>query len=239
MIHNPIPTQRAYLVWQAKNMDGNRTHYPVAELRQDGGDTQFEYLNGRDMEAARKVGFTYYPGLPMDPPPNPTQGLEVLSHRLMSPARPDYVEWLEDFGLCRNNDLSDLSLLAYTGARSLRDTFSVCETFYGFEGEFSYLFEVAGYRHYRDVDAEPKKNQPMRFVRDDANEHDKQAVRIETLDDQPRLMGYVNKLQASAVRQWLDRGAIEAKVFRNYTHPYLPRLWVYADILSDAGVQAA
>ena len=70
-------------------------------------------------------------------------------HRLPPRVGVIFGELLERFGLPPNQNYPALTLLAYTGARLTGDSFSVSETFDGFDPPFSYVFDVAGNRHYQ------------------------------------------------------------------------------------------
>lgn len=156
--------------------------------------------------------------------------MEVLMHRLPPRNRRDFKEVLRRFGLPADRDYTDLSLLAYTGARLTSDTFSVCDTFDGFEPPFTYVFDVAGYRHHRrNSDEEATDGDQLWFVRERDNPRDREAVRINRADGSQ--VGYVNRLQSEKVGAWLDQYDIKASVFRINGRAEYPRMFVRAEIL--------
>ena len=228
MIENPILTRRALMAWQRPLGGGKRRdRFAVAELVQNGTCLSFRYLKDRELEPARQVGFKGYPGLPIGSSQLDRIAEEVLMRRLPPKERPDYGEFLKRFGLPPDENYPALTLLAYTGARLTGDGFSVCETFDGFEPPFTYVFDVAGSRHYKRLYDELKQDDCLRLEREPDNEHDPDAVRIVQIDGTK--VGYVNRLQAKAVGRWLDDDGISARVFRANGRIEYPRLFVRAE----------
>lgn len=237
MIENPISTRRAHLVWQRPlDETGRRDRCAVAELVQDADDVRFSYLGQEDLERAWAAGFNGYPGLPFGSNSLSRIASDVLMRRLPPRDRADFSELLTRFGLPSDRTYSDLTLLAYTGARLTSDSFSVCETFDGFEGAFSYVFDVAGNRHYVDYN-QLEVGEAIHFESEPTNEVDPNAIRLARADGET--VGYVNRLQAETVRSWLDNGSVNATVFRVNGRLQYPRLFVHADIETDSCAAAA
>ena len=230
MIENPIQTRRALLAWQLPLDDsGRRDRYAVAELVQCDDGVSFRYLDKDSIADALIAGFRNHPGLPMDADNLDRIAIEVLMHRLPPRNRRDFKEVLGRFGLPADRDYTDLSLLAYTGARLTSDTFSVCDTFDGFEPPFTYVFDVAGYRHHRrDSDEEATDGDQLWFARERDNPRDRDAVRINRADGSQ--VGYVNRLQSEKVGVWLDQYDINASVFRINGRAEYPRMFVRAEV---------
>lgn len=240
VISNPIATQRAHLVWQRpleSATDGrSRDRFAVAELNQspDSDWVSFKYLDEDSLKAPCEQGFKGYPGLPFDAKQsdNDRNAIALLRLRLPPSSRKDFGDMLEGFGLPPDWDPTDLSLLAYTGARQVHDSFSVCETFDGFDMPFSYVFDLAGVRHYRNACEKLSRGDVLEFVCDRENKYDPNAVKIvrpgEPEDE--ATVGYVNRIQAKTVGQWLDNGMIRSKVLRFNGRPEYPRLFVHADV---------
>lgn len=158
-------------------------------------------------------------------------------HRLPPRNRRDFGELLERFGLPPNQNYPALTLLAYTGARLTGDSFSVCETFDGFDPPFTYVFDVAGNRHYQALYNQLSPGESLHFEREPGDEHDRNAIRIARTDS--TTVGYVNRLQTGAVGRWLDDDMIVARVFRTNGRTEYPRLFVLADIASRPKAPAA
>ena len=230
MITDPIQTQRALLAWQAPLSEhGPRRRFAVAELVARGDHVVFSYRRGSwDIEDARNGGFASYPGLPVRDHGGDAAAFRLLRRRLPPPTREDFREFLEGFGLSPGARLSDLSLLAYTGARLTGDGFGIVETFDGFDRPFQYVFDIAGFRRYRDCAPDLAEGEAVTFRPDPRNQYDPGAVEV-VCRDGVRL-GYINRLQTEPVRAWLRRGTVEARVFRDNGRAAYPRLFVLARV---------
>ncbi len=237
MIVNPIPTRRALLVWQRPlDASGRRDRCAVAELVQEAGGVNFRYLGHEQLDVAAEAGFSGYPGLPIASGNLSQIASDVLMRRLPPRDRADFSELLARFGLPADHTYTDLSLLAYTGARLTSDSFSVCETFDGFEGAFSYVFDVAGNRHYVDYN-ELEPGEAIYFEHESTNPVDSNAIRLAREDGET--VGYVNRIQAQTVRSWLFNGTVDATVFRVNGRIQYPRLFVRANIETNTRAAAA
>ena len=230
MITEPIQTSRALLTWQRPlEQFGTRDRLAVAELVQRKAGVEFSYLDEKHLAQARKTGFSGYPGLALENQHEINTATDILTRRLPPRNRPDFQDFMETFGLSSQAHFSELSLLAYTGARMTSDSFGVTETFEGFDRPFRYIFDVSGYRHYRKDDL--NIDEPVAFRHEPTNQHDPNAVEV-VRQDGARL-GYVNRLQAPSVLRWLGQGRIEARVFSQNGRSVYPRLFVMADIHPD------
>lgn len=231
MIDNPIQTQRALLTWQRPlGYQGRRDRFAVGELTQTAAGVRFSYL-AAGVVAASEQGFVGYPGLRLGASEESYDALRVLLRRLPPRERADFGDFLRSFGIAAEANLSDLSLLAYTGARVASDSdgFGISETFDGFARPFRYVFDISGYRHYREFVPNLQINDSVRFVAEVDNEYDPEAVMACTVGDQ--CIGYVNRTQAPLIRSWLAEGSIDAFVFRINGRSSYPRLFVMADII--------
>ena len=238
MIEHPQHTRRALLAWQRPlGSPGRRDRHAVAELVQSKDRLTFRYLDDEALEPARQDGFTTYPGLPIGSTELCKIAEEVLMRRLPPRDRPDFGGLLRRFGLPSDAGYPALTLLAYTGARLTGDSFSVCETFDGFEPPFTYLFDVAGNRHDRNRYDQLGSAERLFFEREPDNPHDPNAIRI-VRSDKTRV-GYVNRLQTGPVGRWLDDERTSASVFRTNGRIEYPRLFVLARVASMARSRAA
>lgn len=228
MIHDPIHTTAAHLIWQRPDGAGSRDRLPVAIMRQCGEEVSFDYLHGTpEFERARREGFDGYIGIPLGRG-DTSDAITILGRRLLSKDRSDYAEYLSRFGISPDHNLPVLSLLCYTGARMTSDSFTVSDTFEGFDRPFEYIFDVAGRRHYIETTPNAMVDDVVRFECDDQNQFDDKAVLLRDMEG--ATIGYINRCQAPKVREWLTRGAIEAHVFRTNGTPTQPRLFVKAHI---------
>ena len=229
LITDPIQTQRALLTWQRPlNQNGSRGRTAVAELVQCEEGISFSYLSEEFLGPAHTAGFNGYPGLALTTKHKPETATDVLMRRLPSRSRPDFQEFIETFGLLCEARFAGLSLLAYTGARLVGDSFGVAETFEGFDHPFRYVFDIAGYRYYRDDVLDLALEEPVIFQREPTNPFDPDAVKV--VRHNGARLGYVNRMQSQSVLRWLTHGSIEAYVFRLNGRPAYPRLFVMADV---------
>ena len=204
----------------------------MAELVESEAGLGFSYKSDLDTEnnldSARGAGFRGYPGLALDLEHGPSKSADVLKRRLPPDSRPDFNEFKERFGLSPVAQFTLLSLLAYTGARLTSDSFGISETFDGFDHPFRYVFDIAGYRHYRENALDLDKGEAINFQPEPSNQNDHNAV--EVVRKTGVRVGYVNRMQALPVLRWLQHGIIRAWVFRINGRSVYPRLFVMADI---------
>lgn len=229
MITDPIHTKSAFLIWQSPlGETGSRRRLPVAFLRDDGEGVSFEYLkDDASYRAAEEEGFRGYYGIPVDRE-DTSDAIHTLIRRLPSKERPDYANFLGQFGLLPEHDLPPLSLLAYTGGRQTSDGFSFSDTFEGFDRPFEYIFDVAGRRHSIEATPQVVVGDFAEFREEPDNRFDPDAVEI--VDSEGARLGYVNACQANAVKGWLKNGTITGSVFRVNGRPSYPRLFIKATI---------
>lgn len=227
MIVDPVQTQRALLTWQSPpGGGGSRLRRAVGVLVAYGSSARFAYLHERDdFRAARQEGFEGYPGLPLGSS-GYNDALKLLRRRLPQADRSDFRNFLETFGLSPGARFNDLSPLAYTGARLASDSFSITETFDGFDRPFNFFFDVAGFRHYLANAVDVGVRDEVSLVADTENSHDRSAVRIVRENGQP--LGFINRLQSERVLGWMRSDAITTSVFRLNGRPEYPRLFVFA-----------
>lgn len=238
MITNPIQTQRGLLTWQTPlGSGGERQRHAVGELVADNGGAYFRYLADTDSyKAAVNEGFEGYPGLILDAEPS-VDALEIFLRRLPNPDRSDYDQFLQTFGLSPDAHWTGLSLLAYTGARMAGDSFSITETFDGFERPFEYIFDVAGFRRFTDESRGLKLRDRISLVHEPDNAYDNNAVQV--VRDSGECLGYINRLQSKCLLHWQRQGSVSAEVFRLNGRPTYPRLFLIASINPGKFAKAA
>ncbi len=239
MIENPIQTQRALLTWRRPfNYGGQRDRYAVAELVQEQNRVRFSW-RADAVEAARANGFNGYPGLTGSLGENSYDAIGVLLRRLPPRDRHDFSDYLQKFGVTSGANLSDLSLLAYTGARvvSESDGFGVAETFDGFDRPFRYIFDIAGFVYHLDNSVSLRSDDAVYFEPEDTNSNDPQAVRL--VGPKGLCLGYVNRTQTQKMRSWLAVGTVKARVFQAVKSVPYARLFVEADIVPQLHQEVA
>ncbi len=219
-------TQRALLVWMGV---GARLRRAVGVLQRQRDGIHFSYTtDSDDFQLARSEGFGGYPGLPIDREP----GAQAFQHfeRRLPFGRSDFGKLLQTFGLGELGAGSDrFSILTFMGARIARDSFGLLETFEGFAPPFSYIFDVAGFRHYFDkVSNLPTAGQNLRLVREPSNEYDPYAVRVEMEDG--NLLGRIPSSQSRQVSAWLSAQRPPVAFLHRFGgRPSYPRCFLWVD----------
>jgi len=125
IIEHIYEPERLFLCWQAP-IERKRARYVIAELRKTEKGYSFRYLNDTvDFGKARKLGFTIYPAF-RDVNKEYTVGvIEAFSRRIPPRSRNDFEEYLKNFRLPANVQMSDFALLGYSGAKLPSDGFSI------------------------------------------------------------------------------------------------------------------
>ncbi|WP_179381138.1 HIRAN domain-containing protein [Jannaschia marina] len=236
MINDPVHTRRAHLVWRNPHTGDGEHQYVVGELEQRPHRLGFHYLREDLLAPAIAAGFEGYVGLPLHSTELDFLASKVLIRRLPPIGRSDFPELLRRFGLPTDQSYPDLTLLAYTGAKLSSDGFSICETFDGFEGAFSYVFDVSRTRSFLDFN-ELVIGETILFENEPTNEVSPNAVRLSREDWEA--VGYINQLQAKTVCSWLQNGIVNATVFRVNGRLHYPSLFVRADIETNSRAAAA
>lgn len=230
LISKPIRSSRLLLSWQAPlDSGGPRDRRAVGEIwRERSGNAVFRYLSGTDdLALAQAAGFIGYPAIPDLSDSAIADAEEIFSRRLPPSSRSDFPAFLERFGLDPTAEWSPMDLLGYTGGRLPSDSFGFAETFERFDKPFRYVFDVAGFRHYRDALTKLEEGEPVAFDAEPDNPHDPNAVAIRRAGD---LLGHVSRLQAPRVREWALANRIRGRVFRINGRVEYPRLFIMADI---------
>lgn len=219
--HISTPT-RLILGWQ--HQAGGKI-YAVGELINDGMDTAFRYLvDGEDFRAASQLGFSGYPAFPLSRPETQMGVMNVFMRRLPPRSRNDFSQYLEQLRLPAGADLSDFALLGYSGAKLPSDPFSLVWPLDDIQAPAEILLEVAGFRYQGVELSELKIGMSATFTIEPENEHDGKAIRVEVSG---KRIGYVKKLQNSAVNSWLDRYSVKAEIERFNGTPERPVIYLF------------
>lgn len=231
MLTDPVPTRRANLVWQRDaGSAGGRDCFAVGELVQLEDRVSFRYFDDDALEVPREQGFEGYDCMPPGDKDNDRLAMKLLRRRLPPSGRGDFGEFLARFGLPADWDYTDLSLLAYTGARRPGDPFSICETFDGFDNPFTYVFDLVDVESSLDACGQLSPGEALEFSIEPEDGRRLDEVLVSRACDGATL-GYVNRVQAGVIGRWLTEGKVEASVFRFNPFPKHPRLFVRAEIV--------
>jgi len=225
VVEHLIEPSRLTFAWQSLQAEDGRRRLAVGELTAK----EFRYLEGSsDFEKARSLGFTGYPAFRLNTALHTRDVMEPFLRRIPPRTRADFPRFLRAIGLQSDANVSDLALLAYSEARDISDGFSLVNRFEGVEGPLEFVTEVAGYRYENRSDAPLAIGDDVAFHREPENEYDPAAIRIETPIGEP--LGYVNRLQNSAIARWMKNGGVRGWVGRKNGYPTHPRLYIFVQV---------
>lgn len=230
-VHEPL---RLLLVWQEP--EGARTRRAVAEIERPhvSAPARLRYLVGTDdMASAKTEGFVCFPAFPDLDATYDLGVIETFMRRLPPRTRGDYGQYLEQFRLRPETRITDMALLAYTGAKLPSDGFSIVNPLDGVNAECELLIEVAGFRHVASIpSSELSLGSPAQLVAEPHNTFDPNAVAVHV--DEHRI-GCVPRQQALAVRQLVATNAITVTVERINGKPERPLIYLFARIHPASG----
>lgn len=230
-LEKPIDPTHLLLAWQAPDGQKDRRRWTVGMLWFDRGLLTFRYFDraelealnfGRTEEELRRVGFAGYPAFQYEP--GRVYDKDVLSaflRRLPPATRADFAQYETYFSIRPGSMLPPLTLLGITEARLPSDGFSLVDPLSPDVSEGDAIFEIAGYR-YQDVGQAPAIGDRIELSPDPTNEHDPNA--IEVLWQGSRI-GFVNRLQAVTIGQWLRSREVECSVLRLNGRAGAPRAY--------------
>ena len=231
-IEHIIDPTRLLLVWQAP--DGvERSKFVVGELLNQEGNVLFRYLpETEDFKQAQAHGFTCYPAFRKTDDEYSDSVMDSFLRRLPPRKRGDFAKYLAQWCIPSETELTDFSLLSYSGAKLPIDGFSIIWPFDEVSAPCEVLIEVAGFRYQKNVSINDlAEGMPVCFAPEPDNDKDPKAIRIEA---NGKRIGYVNRVQRDAVSHWLGRYAVEACIERLNGTADRPIVYVFCR-LSESG----
>ncbi len=225
LIHHINQPKHLLLVWQPPE-GRSRTRFVVGDLSMDGGNYKFSYLvKTDDFVKAISEGFVCYPAFRKVNQEYTDGILETFMSRIPPRKRGDFNKYLEQWRLAPDLDISDFALLGHTGAKLPNDGFSLINPFDNIDAPFEFYIEVAGFRYQETICLEDiSVDMPVNFVTDLGNAFDNHAVSIEVMGNK---IGYVNKIQSSAFKEWLEHYSITACIERINGTPDRPLIYIF------------
>lgn len=243
--HNPTEPIQLVLAWQAPDGAEDRRRWQVGQVERGADGVQFRYFQGSEFEAAnagrsveamRRQGFVSFPAFEYSPGKIFTDKvMETFGRRLPPQSRSDFARYLEYFSICPNEAPSGLTLFALTEARLPSDGFSLVDPLDPDLTAGEVPFEIAGFRHEAKA-VVPEVGQPLRLVPEPTNEHDGNAIQV-FLGGQR--IGYVNRIQAPVIGQWLGTRDLECVVLRFNGRPGAPRAYALLRVAPRVSTLAA
>lgn len=225
-IRNP---RRLLLVWQAA--EAPRVRQAVAELVQADvrSPAKFRYLTGTpDFDEACAAGFIHFPAFRKTTLSYDLGVIETFMRRLPPSSRGDYAKYLEQFRLRPESPISEMALLAYTGAKLPSDGFSIIDPLEDMSKSSDVLIEVAGFRHTSAIARDDLIiGARARLQEEPDNPHDPNAMAVYI--DSERI-GHVPRQQAPALRALARNDAVELFIERVNGQPQRPLVYLFAKI---------
>lgn len=226
LITHIIEPKVLLLAWQSES----RTRRRVAELYHDGEQIVLRYLSETpDYHAAVAEGFRGYPAFDPKRKEHHEGVMATFMRRLPPRKRDDFTLYLKQHRIdpLLATEISDLALLAYTGAKLPGDGFSLVHTFEGAEPPFECLIEACGFR-YREVDRSSlHEGETVNLIADLHNLTDPNAIRI---DHQGRTIGHVNRLLLASFHRLLDTASFSCVIERINGTSEHPMVYIFVQI---------
>ena len=205
----------------------DRTRRVIGEVVPGNGssDVVFRYFSaGDDLKAAKAAGFKGFPAFRLEDVETRHGVLESLMRRLPPRNREDFGDYLRLHGLAAPFELSDLALLAYTGARLPSDGFALVPEFPPDALPCDYVMEVAGTRHVLQDDLSSlHEGDAVSIEREPNNVVDSDALAVV---HHGRRIGYVNRALKDMFHRWLQTGRMTATIERQNGKPNRPLVFV-------------
>ncbi|MBL4748332.1 MAG: hypothetical protein JKY17_06070 [Magnetovibrio sp.] len=152
--------------------------------------------------------------------------------RITSRERSDFDLYLQTLGIPpeRKGKISDFALLGYGEGRLPSDGYHVVNPYTEIEPPVEFVTEVAdltvGAFTKRMDDVMP--GQEISLLCEPGNQHDKNAVRIDLNGEK---LGYINRIQALSVTQWINNGhEVKGVIFRKNGLPSAPRVFAFLEV---------
>jgi len=222
--------EKLFLCWQTP-IGRKRSRYVIAELRKKENEYFFRYLNDTvDFDEAKKQGFTIYPAF-RDIDKKYTVGvIEAFSRRIPPRSRSDFREYLKNFRLPDDVQISDFALLGYSGAKLPSDGFSIVNSLEDVCVPSEFLIELAGTRYIKGLDLSfIEVGMQVEVVAEPENPHDEKAIYVVA---NCKKIGYINRVQTAGFHQWMREGKIcfEATIERTNGSKERPIVYLFLQI---------
>jgi len=190
-----------YLSW--KSTDHGNRHIVAELIERPQGEYCFRYIQGEDLEKAKKLGFNGYPAFPDLNKEYTLNAIDPFVMRLPARARTDFAGLLNYWEI-HNTDISDFDLLAITGGRLRTDNFELIDP-HKIKRPNQFLTELAGFVHH----AEDKKlrslsvGEELQLERDPSNRWDPYAVKVLY---QGKQIGFIKRVHSQTVAEEIAKG---------------------------------
>lgn len=229
--------KRLILAWQSSREGSSRRRWEVGELVResvsDDAPVTFRYYDEEKLAGAIAEGFDGYPAFRLKHGPFP-DALETFMRRLPPRRRADFPRYLQNFRVDPDAEFSDFALLGISEAKLPSDGFSFVDPLDDLDQPMQLLTEAVGYRHIvgRPI---PAAGDAVALDFEPTNPKDADAI---TYSVGGKLAGWVNRLQTTAFRRWIQEGRVRASVDRVNGTPEYPRLYVMVEVSGSEAQRA-
>lgn len=216
------------LVWQAPDEKNHRTRLVVGEIVRHESEFGFRYhRNTPDVAKAKELSYQGYPAFNIQQDLHTRDVLPAFLRRLPPRTRPDFHEYLRGLRIKPGAEISDFALLGYSEAKLPGDGFSLVDTLEDAQAPAEFLLEVAGYRYHTPALLPDVIGRKVDLVPEPTNQYDRDAIQV-MLDG--RRIGYINRLQAPSVSNWLSSARISGFIEKLNGRADWPRAYIFVEI---------
>lgn len=210
---------KLFVLWVPK-----RRRHVIGVLSRSATEFSFRYLD--DLSTAQSEGFEGLVGFPLRTQEFRSPHLfAAFSHRVPSPARPDFSALMDEWGVEDRDD--PFEILARSGGLQVMDRLELAE-YRPPEDRLDtpLAFRVAGQGYAADPSASAiRVGDPVELRLDPANEFDPAAVMVASRDDRP--IGYVPRQYAGIISSVMSTGQrVLARATRRLLVPGEGYRWV-------------
>lgn len=211
-IEHIIEPRRLILAWQAPEELQNRHRFAVGEVTHDDSKTVLKYFLGtNDYNEAAHLGYRGYPAFRLNEREHASGVLEAFARRLPPEKRSDFSQYKESLRVRADAKISTFGLLAYSGGKLPSDGFSFVDPFEDTASSREFIYELAGYRYYAKDAGPISLGARLAFEFEPNNPKDPNAIVVRQAG---RKLGYVNRLQTTSFRTWLNEGRLSGELER-------------------------
>ena len=232
-IEHIVEPRRLLLTWQSLDDAKPRTRFAVGELESGSPPTftyfseeKFLHLNGRSLADIRSLGYAQYPAFKPSKPRHVDGVLDAFLRRLPPRNRTDFDKYISHFRISRSTEFSDFALLGITEAKLPADGFALVDPLDDTASPRELMVEVVGHRYYRG-NLIGTLGEPVELIPEPNNQWDPHAI---TILVRGQTVGYINRFQCSAFRQWIVERRVTAVIERMNGTIDHPRLYIFAKI---------
>lgn len=231
LIEHIVEPSRLLLLWQGPE-GSSRVRHVVGELTPSETGLALRYaVDSPDLQAAKRDGFRGHPAFTDLDKTHVTGVLEAFLRRIPPRSRQDFGDYLRQQRLPLNTSLSDFALLGYSGARLPSDGFSVVHTFEGYDEQFEFITEVAGFRHQAPMFNVNASDLPLgdmvSFRREPENVADPGAIAVIW---RGKRIGYVMRGLNRYFGDWLSDRSVSAHIARLNGRPERPAVYLFVEV---------